>query len=354
MPPKILLRLGMGIFMVATAVYFSTGRWLDSRIFIPLRYPVPLDNRQLKSEPFEINLSETYGASLELDDSEDDYYEDNRCNYKTILYPQWRVYKLSSASAPSRELWISSEQLTRSDGSLSNAFFASPGQYELEWEIPKAAPCLNPRHPRLLVLTDSSGYRERIRLTQLFCLFLGGTGLALFVVAGQHAARWKFSQVPSLRMFPDMALRNVTPIAKHAPMRVIHEVPDRSLLCGSVFSILIFIFMLFGSFPSKGLYVDWRNRGPVVWEKSPWPETLGVYVSPAHFFINGEEVKRSELGSKLAARLGRRAEWTVYFEADPDTVFADDAYALDTIQGCGANVLWITPKMRAEWQHKLN
>jgi biopolymer transport protein ExbD len=351
MPPKILFRIGLTFFVVATAIYFSTGRWLDSRTFTPLRYSVSLDNRQLRPEPFEINLGETYFVSLGLDQV--DYYEDNRCNYRT-LYPQWRVYKLSSASAHSRELWVSSEQLTRSDGSLSNAFFASPGQYQLEWEISEAAPCLNPRHPRLVVFTDSFGYREDVRLAQLFCLFLGGAGLALFVVAGQHVARRRFSRTSSLRMFPDMVLRNVIPIAKHAPIRVIHELPHWGLFCGPVLWILIFMFMIFGPLPRKGLYVDWRNREPVVWEKSPWPETLGVYVSPGHFFINGEEVRQSELGSKLKEQLGRRVEWTVYFEADPDTMFMDDVYALDTIQGCGANVVWITPKMRAEWKHKLN
>ena len=57
----------------------------------------------------------------------DDWYQDNRCNYKTILYPQWRVYRLGSAPAQSRELWVSSEHLTYSDSSHSNAFLASPG-----------------------------------------------------------------------------------------------------------------------------------------------------------------------------------------------------------------------------------
>jgi hypothetical protein len=156
MPPKILLRLGLAFFLVASTVYFFTGRWLRSRIFNPLDYSVLLDQQRLKSPSFEINLSETYFASLDLDYSADDWYRDNRCNYRTILYPQWRVYRLSSDAGQSRELWVTSEQLTQSDGSLSYAFLASPGQYQLEWDIPVAAPCLNPRHPHLSVSTDSS------------------------------------------------------------------------------------------------------------------------------------------------------------------------------------------------------
>ena len=341
--------------MVATAAYVSASRCLDSRIFTPLNHSVSLDTRQLKSPPFEINLRATYFASLDFDYSLDDWYQDNRCNYKSILHPQWRVYKLGSASAQSRELWVSSEQLTHSDGSLSNAFIASPGQYQLEWDIPVAAPCLNSRHPRLSVSTDSSGYWEGGGLTQFFCLFLGGTGLALFVVAGGHVARWKFARVLPPRIFPDMAVRNVTPIAKHAPLRVINELPHWGLFCGAVLWILIFIFMVFSPQPSKGLFVSWKKLDAVVWEKSPWPDTLEVYIrTPARFFVNSEEVDRNDLRSKLIEQLGRRAEWTVYFEADADTTYMNAVYAIDVIQGCGAKLIWVTPKIRQQWRHTQN
>ena len=348
MPPQILFRLGLSFFLIATAAYFSTGRWLNSRIFTPLDYSVSLDNRQLRSPPFEINLKETYFVSLNLDYSVDDWYQDNRCNYRTILYPQWRLYKLGSSS---HELWVSSEQLTHDDGSLSNAFLASPAQYQLEWDIPAEAPCLNPRHPHLSVFTDSSCYREGVGLTQLFCLSLGGTGLALFVVAGGHVARWKFARALAPRMFPNMVLRNVMPITKHAPLRVIHELPHWGLFWGAVLWMLIFIFIILGPQPSKGLFVRWKKQDAVVWEKSPWPDTLEVYVrTPGRFFVNSEEVDRNELRSKLVGQLGRRVEWTVYFEADADTPYVDAVYAIDVIQACGAKLIWVTPKMREQWQ----
>lgn len=72
--------------------------------------------------------------------------------------------------------------------------------------------------------------------------------------------------------------------------------------------------------------MSWKKPA-VVWEKSPWSEAVEVYVgAPSRFFINGTEIERSELRSRLLEQLGRRAEWTVYFEADPNTVFGDDAY----------------------------
>ena len=352
MPPKTLFRLGLSFLFVALSVYFSTGRWLNSRIFVPLDYPVSLEARQLKSPAFQINLSETYYASLQLDDSVYDWYHDNPCTYKNILYPQWRIYKLGSNSEQPRELWADSAQLSH-QGYLSNAFFASPGQYQLEWDIPAAAPCLNPRHPRLLVLTGSPGYREAVALIQLFCIFLGGTGTALIVLAAKHVAQRVSRRAAAPRMFPDMALRNFVPLVKRAPLLPIHGLPHWGLFSGAVLWILIFIFMIFAPQTPHGLFVSLRNRGVVAWEKSPWPETLSVYVrSHGRFFVNGEEVERNSLRTKLLDGLRRPVAWTVYFEADSDAPWIDDIYAMDTIQGCGAKLIWITPKIREKLQHK--
>jgi biopolymer transport protein ExbD len=128
--------------------------------------------------------------------------------------------------------------------------------------------------------------------------------------------------------------------------------PHWGLFCGAVLWILIFTFMVFGPHPSKGLFVSWK-KPLMIFEKSPWSEAVEVYVGPpARFFINGNPVERNQLRTKLLDQIGRRGEWTVYFEADPDTAFGDDAYALDTILACGATVVWVTPKMREEWQHK--
>lgn len=113
----------------------------------------------------------------------------------------------------------------------------------------------------------------------------------------------------------------------------------------------MFIYMIEVPFPSKGLLISWKERGPVAWEKNPWPGTLGVYIhTPARFFVNDEEVDRHNLQSKLIDQLARRAEWTVYFEADANTAYMDSVYAMDVIQGCGAKLVWITPKMREQWQ----
>ncbi len=70
------------------------------------------------------------------------------------------------------------------------------------------------------------------------------------------------------------------------------------------------------------------------------------------FYVNGEVVKRADFEAKLREELSHRAEWTVYVEADFETQFADTVYAIDTIQGLGGKVVWITPQMRKEWQRE--
>jgi hypothetical protein len=118
-------------------------------------------------------------------------------------------------------------------------------------------------------------------------------------------------------MFPDMALNNFVPLAKHAPLPPIHGLPHWGLFGGAILWILIFIiFMIFAPQTPHGLLVSLRSHEVVVWEKSPWQETLAVYVRPhGRFFVNGEEVERSSLRTKLLEHLSGRAVWTALFRS---------------------------------------
>ena len=42
----------------------------------------------------------------------------------------------------------------------------------------------------------------------------------------------------------------------------------------------------------------------------------------------------------------------VYFEADGNCVYMNAVYAMDTIQGLGAKMIWITPKTREQWKKR--
>ena len=352
MPPKFLLRLGLALLLVAATVYFLTGRWLHSRIFTPLDYSVSLESRELKSTPFPINLREEYFVSLRLDYATHSWEEGRRCDESNLLGSEWRVYKLSSKAEQPRVLWADSGKVEREYELYSGTMTASSGQYELEWDLPPSAACLHQRHAQLAVHTGRAGYEIVASFVQICCVFLVGTGAALIFFAIARTLNHAVGTDESPRMFPDMPLRNLSPIAKHKPLLPIHDMPHWGLFCGPVLWILIFIFMMFGPLPSKGLFASWKKRDAVVWEKSPWPDTLEVYIgTPGRFFVNGQEVDRNDLRSKLIEQLGRRAEWTVYFEADADTLYMDAVHAIDVIQGSGARLIWVTPKMREQRRH---
>jgi len=86
----------------------------------------------------------------------------------------------------------------------------------------------------------------------------------------------------------------------------------------------------------KGFLVDFREQESRRVEKSPWTETVSVYVdSRKGFLVNGQPVKREELEAKLKEELSRQMVWSVYFEADYDCLFMDATRAIDTIQGLG-------------------
>lgn len=124
---------------------------------------------------------------------------------------------------------------------------------------------------------------------------------------------------------------------------------------GAVLWILIVIQMTFPRLPSYGLAVELRTRGSTIGEKSPWQETLSVYLGVGErYYVNGEQVARESLGARLRQELNHRSVWTVYFEADYDTLNMNAIYAMDTIQGFGGELVWITPRTREELQQKRN
>jgi biopolymer transport protein ExbD len=349
MRPKILALLGLSFFVAATATFVLAARWLDSRIFDPLRQPVSLNSTHLHSAPFEINLAGNYLVLLQLDSSIDDWYEDKRCNYKTVGKPRLQLFRLDPANTAARALAASSEQVSVSPYGIEDFFDVIPGRYQIEWDNTVAAPCLDFRHPRLVISTSSYEQSWDVERIEILCLLLGGTGLALMVTAYRRMPRFARPLAP--RVFPEMALRQVLPFKRYEPLRLISEPMNFGLVWGSLLMVLMFVYMVEGRWPSYGQFVNWRTPRTSVVGKSPWPDTLGIYVrSPANFLVNGEEVPRDELRSKLMEQLGKRIVWTVYVEADIDTNFGDTVQAIDVIHSCGAKVIWITPKMRKEWE----
>jgi len=190
---------------------------------------------------------------------------------------------------------------------------------------------------------------------QFFAVSLGSAGF-VSIVRGLDRAFAKNLPARTLpRIFPELPLRNVTAWNKRGPspslIPAMLNAFSVSWIC--VLMSQIILFMAFQPEPFQGLWVSWEKRSQISAVESPWSRTMSVYVrSPGKFFVNGEVVTRERLEGTLREELGHRAEWTVYVEADPDTRFMDTVYVIDTIQGLGAKVVWITPRTRAEWNEE--
>jgi len=190
--------------------------------------------------------------------------------------------------------------------------------------------------------------------SQFFAVSLCGAGF-VSILRGLDRASPKNLPAQTLpRIFPELPLRNVTAWIKRSPSHSLIPVMlnafSVSWIC--VLMTLLIIFQVFGPWPSKGLRIDWIRRSHISAVESPWGKTMSVYVARSgQFYVNGKVIKR-ELEKALREELGQRAEWTVYVEADYDTPFMDTVYVIDTIQGLGAKVVWITPRTRAEWNEE--
>lgn len=190
-----------------------------------------------------------------------------------------------------------------------------------------------------------------------FCQFLilaiAGTGL-LFLWCGIWSLLARKTLERRLpRILPELPLRNVTAWNKRSssPSLIPAMLNAFSVSWICVLMNLLIIFMMFGPRPPHGLRIEWKERSPVFAAENPWARTMSVYIKhPGRFYINGIAVKRAEFETKLGEELSHRAEWTVYVEADNDTAFMDTVYAIDTIQGLGARVMWITPGLRRKWR----
>ena len=331
-------RIGVCLILAGIGLFYCSVRWLAPHADVSLEMPVSLSPGHVITGNFSVVQNSLYYIDIALDEPSQPRVH---CEARSVLSTRWVLSSEGGEQEHGSSPW-------EGTGLTIAALYSEKTQYSFDVEVLPGASCLNASSPRLKVQTHPYPSDLHVALTWLSIVPVG-IGLALLM--RPYISR-RFSKIEETRMFPDMVLRNVLPIAKHAPLVPIHGMPHWGLFCGAILWILMFIFMI-RPLPSHGLFVSLRSHEVVVWDKSPWQETLAVYVRPhGRLFVNGEEVERASLRTKLLEHLSRRVEWTVYFEADFDTLYMDDIYAIETIQGCGAKLIWITPKMREEWQHK--
>ena len=322
-------------------------RWLDTRIAEPVDVPATVSEAR-QTVAFALNFQASYWVELRHDLRTED------CLPDAATLPHWKVQRIRKWARKGSEFWAeSSPGYAWGTGMELQGFDAPAGNYQLEIEYPKGLVCLKSAHPRLLVRTGDVGeYQEWGGWISALSHYFAAVGAGFLPWSLALWLRKRFgkkAEVP--RIFPETAPRHCVRWTAHRPQQPLSELPNFGLAWGAVMLALVFIFiLLLTPYPSKGLYVQFGPRHAEWQQKNPWGETLSVYLGPGEkFYVNGQRVAKEELGAKLQKKLNQRAEWTVYFEADHDTLNMNAIYAMDTIQGLGAKLVWITPKMRKEW-----
>jgi biopolymer transport protein ExbD len=86
---------------------------------------------------------------------------------------------------------------------------------------------------------------------------------------------------------------------------------------------------------------------------SPVDKTVAVFVDHRDtFYLNGQPVARQLLELTVKQALSRNVSQIVYYEADDNSEYEQDIYAMDCIKGAGGQVFWIATATRSEWNKR--
>lgn len=354
MAPRPLLIAGVVTLLIGLLVPRYIQRWLNSRTSEPVDVPAEINSEKTQTIYFNIDFLGTYWVELELNESQDIHSEN--CSPGTLPRPSWKIERLASWYERHNAPWAdSSTGYGWANGMNLGGFGAESGAYLLKMTFPKGTECLKERQPRVVLRTsDLYGYEEDANLISSLFLYFGAVGLGFVAWALVIWFRRYFAKEVSLLLFPEVVPRNHLRLLRHRPMPSITPLPNLGLMYGAGLWILVSLFMIFaGQDLSYGLPIELRAQYSLPRQKSSPQETLGVYLAVGEkYYVNGQLVSRERLGIKLKEELSRRADWTVYFEADHDTLYMNAIYVMDTIQGLGGKLIWITPKVREELQQK--
>jgi len=330
-------RFGIALIVVGSGLLICSIHWLAPHQRVALDIPVSLSPGRITTGNFRVQPDALYQLDIELTRP-----IPAGCDPHSVLSTQSTLSVDGKIERQGFSPWEDS-------GLIISDLLGENRQYSFDVQIFPGASCLNAGNPRLKVRTHpeaSEVYTDLIWLS-LWSIMTG------FVLPIQFWYREVFAEKPSLRIFPGMVIRNVLPVRKHRPIPLMKDFPNFGLILGCILFIVMFLSMITFRRSPQGLLVNFGKPSAVQWDTSPWRETLGVYVDDlGQLYVNRQRVTKQDLAARLKEELGKLMVWTVYFEANEKTRFADAVCAMETIQRSGAKLVWITPQIRLELNRK--
>lgn len=324
------------LITVGIALPVAYRHWLATRTFVPLDMPVSLSRGHIRSKDFYINLKERYFVDVSVD-------------YPFTYKPDCPIY--GPQSVLQTHLTLSREGLTLggSDGLhyVVIGFFdaAKKGNYRLDVDVLSDASCLNGGHPRILVETGSNFYDD---LYKELCWFsfipiVGGLGLLLRTAIARLQTKKTTTIIE--RAGPEHLW-----LPRFPPVQRISGLPFFGLVFATILSVVVVMATLVNydnRRPSRGIRVSVRREcqkanasvsipPPIVRVQAEGPN------SPARLYLNSKFVPGNDFESALKEELGRRPDWVVCVEADPNLSWTQVVRTIDTIRGLQAKVVLLT------------
>jgi hypothetical protein len=177
--------LGLVLFVAGLTTFIAVQRWMDMRIVRPVEMPISLVAGHIRTGPFRLKLKTSYwvtvdpGAWWTTGQSCVEPYPQLRT--RTVLYQQGKVVDMRLREA-----------------SQFATFYATPGEYELDVEVPSDSSCLDKGHPRPSVSAETGDYEDGaflLKLAAAISAFIGVVLLAFLPAVCVVVSREKIARV---------------------------------------------------------------------------------------------------------------------------------------------------------------
>jgi biopolymer transport protein ExbD len=340
--------MGILFLLLATGLYVGPIHWAETRIFVPVDMPISLKPGHIRTGEFKINLNSNYEIGIRFDES--NYKGFINCDVYRRIKAHWTIFPHNSThgARPPIEGHFG-DDYPGSDVDLS------PGTYDLDLQISPGADCLDRVSPRLFVETDKYEYTDLFQGICLIFLVLAGTGSVLLILPALRFLRNRFVRISheKLCIFTSPGYVYRPSFKRPRPMPIFFRVVDFGLVYTvtmlPVFFLWVFIVVHIWGDRKVGILVPISIPGGPFLRVDPHENEFLVGLDMhGNYFVNSRQVPRDHLQQYIQQELANRAEWTVYFEADPNSRFSDAAFAMDAIRAAHGKLVWLTPGARSQ------
>ena len=318
-------------------------------MWVPVDSAVSLAPGKIRTGNFRVNLNSPYDVVIELKDYES--WRAPKCQDYEVLRTRWWLSRNGRVVSTWTDYWGTESKAVPS-GFYLGAFDGTAGWYNLEVEMASDATCLQAFHPRLRVLADERDYLRGgswYNLALLGSLALVALSFGFLFVSSALPVQEAFTQRHCLTIFE--TLRGDLKLTRRrlSVMGAASTLPTIGYMYALTYLLL---FLLYAPFElakwhhSHGVFSRLVRPG-ITYDSS----TTGLLVNVSRsgqLFLNSVPVDANQLSKSLEAELARRADWSVYIEADADLQYQSVIEAMDLVRSAHGKIVLLTPNIRWE------